>query len=155
MSTPEDTTAPRPGSSVDLSRLMDRMEQNHEQLAREVSGLTGTVARVELNQKHAEELNKLRFDSLETGVGQANTKLDNFMARIEGLISGEVSTAQSRAGQELVEDYKKWRLTVENRLDGAESFQSQGRLVGRVIVLLLGTGWIGTVVTVIALLTRH
>ena len=132
-----DETPPRPGSTVDLSRRMDRMEEKHDDLAREVQGLTATVARVELNQKHAEELNTLRFTALDTAISSVSGKLDGFMARVEGIVSGEIETAQSRTGAGLVEDYREWRAEVDGRLDKYEKFETQGRLLGRIAVLLV------------------
>lgn len=124
-----DETTPRAGSSADLSRRMDRIEEAHASLAT-------TVARVELNQQHAEELNKLRFSALDAAVGNVAGKLDSFMARVEGIITGEVETNQTRQGRALVEDYTQWRETVEARLDSADTLATQVRLLGRMAVLL-------------------
>lgn len=118
----EETTG-RPGSAADLSRRMDALERNHNTLA-------GTVQLIEANQRHAEELNKMRFESLETAVKGVGTDLKGFMLRIEGMISGEVETVQSREGRALVADYKKWREKVDTTLD-------QVRLMGRLGVLLV------------------
>lgn len=113
----ETTPTPKPGSYIDLSRRMDRMEENHAVLAKEVGTLTGTVARVELNQRHAEELTKLRFDAIDTSLGTVTGKLDSFVTRIEGIITGEITTAQSKQGAEIMADYQKWRASVEERFD--------------------------------------
>lgn len=122
---------PKPGSYIDLSRRMDNMEENHRVLSKEVGQLTGTVGRVELNQKHAEELTKLRFDSLDTSITSQSGKLDAFIQRIEGIITGEVQTAQGKQGVELVADYQKWRATVEERFDRTE-LSPVGRTVAQV-----------------------
>lgn len=107
---------------------MDRLEEKHDELARHVAGLTGTVARIELNQGHAAELNKLRFDALDTGLVAVNSKLDAFMARIESIITGETVPATARQGQELVAEYQRWRATVEERFDKHDADQTQTRL---------------------------
>lgn len=149
MTTAEES-APRPGSPTDLSRRMDRLEQNHEALVGQVVSLAGTVARVELNQQHAEELNKLRFGALDQAVGSIAEKLDTFMARVEGVITGEVQTAQSRRGQELVADYQQWRAGVEDRLDKHDRFETQGRLLGRIAVLMVTSNLIAIIAAVAA-----
>src|SRR6478752_4035051 len=100
--TEQDAPTPRVGSTADLSRRMDRMEAAHDALGREVASLSDTIQRVELNQQHAYELNDLRFKSLDTAVGAIGTKLDSFMARMEGIITGEVQTAQAKNGERLV-----------------------------------------------------
>lgn len=142
-------TPPRPGSSIDLSRRMDRMEQNHEQLVKEVAGLTSTIARVELNQTHAEELNKLRFGALDVSVSNLGTKLDAFMARINALISGEVRLPQNDA---LMKDWRDWRADTEGRLDEQAVLNGQVRLLGRLAVLLVSGNVVALVVGVAAIL---
>ena len=89
------------------------MELKHEDLAKDVAALTATTAQVVLNQKHAEELNELRFKSLDTAVSQISTDLKGFMVRIDGIMTGEVETTQSRAGRELVAEWTSWRKEVE------------------------------------------
>jgi len=145
---------PRAGSTQDVVRRMDRMEQKHEDLAREVGVLSSTVARVEQNQTHAAELNKLRFDSLDTGIGGVKDTLDRFMGRVEGIITGEIQTAQTKTGQELVADYVKWRKETDERLSRTSSPEWRGQieerldaqdvrngkldLLGRMVVILVG-----------------
>jgi len=129
---------------------MDRMEEKHDDLAREVQGLTATVARVELNQTHAAELNGLRFSALDTAVGTLTGNLAAFMSRIEGIISGEIVTAQSKTGAEMVEDYRKWRDEVEDRLNAHDKFETQGRLLGRIAVLLVTSNLIAFVAAIAA-----
>lgn len=137
---------------MDLSRRMDRMEEKYDDLAREVASLTGTVARVEQNQTHAAELNQLRFNALDTAISGVGGKLDSFMARVEGIITGEVETAQSKQGAALVADYQKWRAGVEERLDRHDTFETQGRLLGRIAVLLFTSNIIAFVAALAALL---
>lgn len=127
----------RPGSAADLSRRMDALEKNHNSLA-------GTVQLIEQNQRHAEELNKMRFDSLETAVKGVGTDLKGFMARIEGMISGEIDTAQSREGRAILADYKKWREEVDTTLD-------QVRFLGRLSVLLVSSNVLAIVAAIVAL----
>lgn len=112
----EDETTPKAGTYADLSRRMDRMELKHEDLAKDVAAITATVGQVVLNQKHAEEINELRFKALDTSVGQIGADLKGFMARIDGIVAGDIETAQSRAGRELVADYTIWRKETDKRL---------------------------------------
>jgi len=134
----------RPGTTADLSRRMDRMEVSHEVLAKEVAGLTTTIARVELNQNHAEEVNKLRFDSIALGLSTLESKVTTFITRIESIIDGSASTAQSRAGEQMVKDYRLWRDSVEVRLDEADTLAIQLRFLSRIIVALTGGSLIAT-----------
>jgi seryl-tRNA synthetase len=156
----EEQTA-RPGTTADLSRRMDRMEVSHEALAREVAGLTTTIGRVELNQNHAEELNKLRFDSVNQSIVQVEGKLDKhassfnaFIERIEGIIDGTIQTGQTREGQKVLAEYELWRGTVETRLDEASTLAIQLRFLSRIIVVLTGGSLVATATAVFVALTR-
>jgi hypothetical protein len=135
----------RVGSSADLARRMDRIEQRQEKQEAEMGVLTATVARVEINQNHAAELTKLRFDALERGVGDVAGTLKVFMGRIEGILSGEIVTQQSKAGQEMVADYREWREEVD-------TFIAQGRLIGRLVNLLIAGNAIAIIAGIAAFL---
>lgn len=128
----DDQQTPRAGTYADLSRRMDRMEVRHDDLAKDVSAITSTVSQVVQNQNHAEELNELRFKSLDTAVGQLTADLKGFMARIEGIMTGEVQTAATRQGAEMVEEYKEWRASTDKRLAIIEDVPT---LLARVDVL--------------------
>jgi hypothetical protein len=142
----------RPGSAADLSRRMDRLERNHEDLAastaREFAQLSGTISRVEQNQTHAEELNKLRFGALDTAVSTLSADLKGFMSRIESLISGETETAAARQGRELVEDYKSWRREITMQVDTlTDSVEKTDAVAAALIKSRQSTGvWVRSVV---------
>lgn len=144
----EDEAPVRVGSSVDLARRMDKIEARHETLETEVRNLTVTVGRVETNQAHAEELNKLRFDSQKTSLDTLGAKLDQFIARIDGIISGEVQTAQTRQGQELLAEWTEWRKETSEKLSQHDEFQTQGKLLGRIVAFI----GIGNVIAIVAAL---
>lgn len=148
----DESPSPKPGSYSDLARRMDRMEQNHERLSRDVSNLTGTVARVELNQTHAEKLSEVRFGALDQSVALIGSKLDNFMSRVEGIITGEISTAQMKQGEAIMVDYQQWRSRVEDRLDSHDKFEIQARFLARLGVLILTTNVVSLLVAVVAFL---
>jgi hypothetical protein len=137
----------RLGSTADLARRMDRIEARHETLEAEVRTLAATVARVEVNQINAAELNKLRFDALDTGLKSVGAQLGDFIRRIEGLITGEVQTAQTREAAQMVADYEKWR-------DGIDEFRTQVRTSTRIFLLAIGSSWIVTAIVVYGFLTN-
>jgi predicted transcriptional regulator len=136
-----DEPMPKAGSFQDLSRRMDRMEQRQDDQAREMTTLAGAVARVEDNVKHQAELNKLRFDSLDTATVTIRETLERFMGRINAIISGEVRLPTSEA---LLKDWSEWREEVEKRQAASEDrlaeqavLNGQVRLLGRIAVLLV------------------
>lgn len=160
----------RPGSTVDLSRRMDRMEISHEALAREVGVLTTTISRVEMNQNHAEELNKLRFDALGNTLSGIETKIGTFITRVEGILSGEISTAQSKVNQDLLSDYRQWRGRVDAALSGIDDYEkfrdgtnerleeaielrTQVRLLGRIAIFATGGSLLGTILAIYNMIT--
>ncbi len=128
------------------------MEQNHEALAGVVANLAGTVARVELNQTHQAELNKLRFDALDTGVGTVKDTLERFMGRINAIVTGEVKLPQAEQGERLVSDYLAWRKEIETRLDAQDVRNGKIDLLGKIAVILVGGNVLGLIVSVISLL---
>lgn len=144
----DDETQPRPGTYADLARRIERMEVKHEDLAKEVAGLTATTGQVVLNQKHAEDINELRFKSLDTAVGLIGTDLKGFMARVEGILSGDIQTASSRQGLAVIEDYNAWRKEVDARLDASDT-----REAGRKGVLSALSGAKGIILMVAAILS--
>ncbi len=123
MTADEETHTPAPsrvGSYADLALRIERVERRHETLEGEVRALVQTVSRVEQNQEHATELNKLRFDALDTGVKSIGGQLGDFTKRIEGILTGEVETVQGRQGQQLVAEYKIFHDKTLERLDMLE-----------------------------------
>lgn len=158
---------PRPGTGADLSRRMDRMEQKYDDLTGEVGSLKATLARVEVAQLHAVETNDLRFKALDLAIGSVGSKLDAFISRVDGIITGEIQTAQTRQGAEMVADYMRWRKGVddrlavvwpegkkkeiEDRLDQHDKFEVQARLLGRLVVVLVGSNGLAIIAAVYAL----
>lgn len=152
---------PRPGSTGDLVRRMDSMERKHDDLAKEVTALTSTVATVVVNQDHARELTKLRFDALDDGqkaiktdVSAVKGELRDFMRRIEGILTGETPSNQQRQGEELVADYKKWREAVDEDRKQQKVLAGQLSILARVATLLIGGNVLGLVIAVYAVLSR-
>lgn len=131
----------RTGSGPDLARRMDRMEQRQDSIETEVRTLAATVSRVELNQQHGTELAKLRFDALDNGMRAGFSELNSFQSRIEGMLDGTIQTAQQRQGAEMVADYLVWRKNVD-------AFMTQGRFLGRIVVLLVSTNLLAFVVAI-------
>ena len=132
------------------------MEQRQDSTETEVRTLAATVARVEQNQLHASELNKLRFDSLDVGLGTVKATLDRFMGRIEGIITGEVRLP---ANEKLMKDYEDreekrdtWQAAVDIRLDKHDTFETQGRLLARIGVLLVTSNVIAIIAAVAAMM---
>lgn len=146
MSEPQ-TTPPRPGSGQDLSQRMDRMEQRHEELAKEFSSLASTVGRIELNQSHQTELNKLRFDALDKSMTDLDATLSTFMARINAIITGEVKLPQTASGEQLIADYREWRENTDRRLDAQDVLVGQMKLLGRLAAVLVGSNALAVIGT--------
>lgn len=115
----EDVPEAKAGSYADLARRVDRVETN-------VANLQGTVSEVVLNQRHAEELNRLRFTALDSSVASVGVTLTTFITRMESILSGETQTTVSRAEEQAEEDLLAWRGRVND-------FMTQGRLIGTLV----------------------
>lgn len=135
-----------------MARRMDKLESNHDSLRQEVSGLKSTVERVELNQKHAEEVNALHFAALNTGLTTMSGKFDAFVTRIDGIIAGEIQTAQSQQGQKILAEYLEWRKSVELEMEESRDFRTQTKTIGNIIKLLVAGNTIAIIAGVAAIL---
>jgi hypothetical protein len=142
----------RAGSGADLARRMDSIEKRQDGIEQEVRTLTATVVRVEQNQNHGEELNKLRFDALTAAVGNVGGTLAAFITRIEGIVTGETETAQSRQGRELLRDYLEWRETVDDHIEKSKLERATGaaKTQGMVVALTGGRALVLTLAAVVA-----
>src|SRR5690349_5965607 len=164
----EDTLTPtpstRPGTGADLARRMDRMETRQDNMETALHSLSATVARVETNQTHAEELNKLRFDSQKTSIDTMAGKLDAFIARIDGIIDGTVETAQTRQAKEVMAEYRAFVGDTKTRLGNLEDRNlERDAQTGGVVLALSGAKAValfllaaaGPVVALIIALLNH
>ncbi len=141
---------PRPGSSLDIVRRMERIEANHEALVKEVAALTSTVTRMELNQSHAAELNALRFSAIDTSIKSMSDVLDRFIVRINGIIAGEISTPQTKIGEAMVAEYQSFRKETIDFMDSQAVLNGQVKLIARLAVIIVG----GNALTIAAVIYR-
>lgn len=148
--------APRSGSGLDLARRMDRMESRQDSMETALHAQSAVIARVELNQTHSEELNKLRFSAIDTSIANLTGTVGAFITRIEGIITGEVETAQSKQGRDMVADYLSWRTKVDAHMTADESERKGFTIalsgVRGTTLLLLGVA--GPIIMLYGLLTR-
>lgn len=133
----------RAGSAADLSFRVERLE-------RDLSSLTGTVSLIERNQQHAEQLNKLRFDSLDKVVDALHGDLKAWMTRMEGVFTGEVQTAAARdlktakdtaerEGATVMADWTRWRAEVDDDREHAVVMAGQLSLLGKMVIVVFGS----------------
>lgn len=125
---------------------LSRLEAKYDELSRAVSSAVMTIDRVETNQKHAEELSKVRFGALDLSVGLVATntntigsKLDSFITRFEGLMTGEVQTTQIRK-------YIEWQDGMEKFRDDQAVRNGRIDLIAKLVYGLVG----GNIVAIIS-----
>jgi hypothetical protein len=116
------------GEQGTTNARLSRLETKYDELVQ-------TVARVELNQKHAEELNRLRFDALDLNQKTLTTQVSEFIKRIDGLISGETEMPRQR---DLMADWVKWRGEVEADREAQAVRNGRIDLVAKVVYGLVG-----------------
>src|SRR5689334_7250190 len=133
-------TPTRAGSGADLARRMDRMEARQDTAETALNNLSATVLRVEHNQTTSDKLNELRFAALQTKVDTVGATLNEFIKRIDGIISGEIETAQTRQGSQIMADYLAWRAKTDARIEAVEdaSVEAKARNAGRLDALSWG-----------------
>ena len=103
-----------------------------------VGDLVATVARVEENQKHATQLNDLRFNALDQGVRALDGTLKDFIRRIESMISGETQTALQK---QMMEEYQEERRATAAKfvdIDRRLALQDQRNAKGEGIWVAVG-----------------
>lgn len=128
------------------------MENRQDNMETAIASLAATVSRVETNQQHAEELNKLRFDSLGKSMDNIGGTLSQFIGRIEGIIDGTVETNQTRQAASVMSDYLRWRERVETHIDESEKVHlaAASRNDGVVFALTGGKAIILTIMAVVS-----
>lgn len=140
MAADDELTTPVPtraGSNADLARRMDRMEIRQDTMESKVTDLATVVARVEQNQTHTAELNKLRFDALDTSTKTIVENLTSFIKRIDSLMTGETTTANTRS---ILDDYAKFRDSTLTRLDELEDTDLKGSAKNDGVIQTFGAG---------------
>ena len=134
-------TSPRRGTTASLEVRVARLEAQYDRIDAKVDDLGAVVARVELNQKHSEEVAKLRYDGLDSGLRTLTSKTETFIDRIDKMISGEVP---NRNAERQLEEWTEWRKTVNQGLGQSGELRTQMRLLGRLAIFLTGGSLIGT-----------
>lgn len=89
------------------------MEQRQDNQETQLRDLAAVVGRVELNQAHGIVVADLRFTAIDSAMKTQHATLTAFIARFEGLLSGEVKTNLTNA-------YDNFRIDTEARLDAIE-----------------------------------
>ena len=147
---------PRPGSSIDLSRRMDRIEARQDTIESKVTDLASVVSRVEQNQTHAREIDELRYKTLNTAIENLGATLNAFMGRVNAIISGEVRLPGNEA---LMKEWRDWRDSVNAKLELSEAkldeqavLNGQVRLLGKLAVLLVSGNVLAIIAAVAAIL---
>lgn len=101
---------------------MERLEEKYDGIAGAVGKLEGAVAVIQHEQESAAQLAKERHGNLEARLTTVSAQLTGFMARIEGLLTGEVQMPQQR---EALARWEKWRDGTDTRLDAIEKAGDQ------------------------------
>ena len=135
---------------------MDRIEARQDTIESKVTDLASVVARVELNQIHADRVSDLQFKALDGAVKNIDGALERFMGRINGILSGEVRLPQNDA---LMQEWRDWRDDVNKRLEQSEGkldeqavLNGQVRLIGRITVFLVTSNIIAIIAGIAAVL---
>lgn len=136
------------------------MEARQDTTENELRNLTASVIRVEQNQVHATDLNKLRFDALQAGIEQVGSTLTEFVKRMDSLLTGETQTTQTR---QLMTEYTEFVKEVKdhikesNAVHAAAAGRSEGvvfALTGGKAIILTIAALAGPILAILALVSK-
>lgn len=111
--------SPRPGTTADLVRRVDRLEVSQSELTRSVASLEGVTKLVQLEQSHLRELMTARFAGLEATQAQQTMKLDSLVSLLSQAMADPMnSTPQSKS---IYEEYRQFQHEVREGLRAREA----------------------------------
>ena len=171
MTASDDSPSPRSGSTADLVRRVDRLENGQNELSRTVTSLESTTKLMQLEQSHLKELMTSRFSTMEAQQSTQGQKLDNLIEMIGKAMQGAPET-QSAYARQMMEEYRTFQAETRESLRQAalhdESFEDYilvqktkqetmstlaTRAFGSSVLAAIG-GVVGVVLGVIALLNQ-
>lgn len=109
--TATDEQSPRPGSTADLVRRVERLEQSHGELAKAVNDQSHKLELVQLEQKHASEMMNSKFAGLEKLAEETSHDLKELIKFIQSAMSGAPET-QSPVAKAMLEEYREFQREV-------------------------------------------
>ena len=109
--TANDEASPRPGSTADLVRRVERLELSHSELAKAVNDQGHKLDLVQLEQKHASEMMNSKFSGLEKLAEETSRDLKDLLKFIQSAMSG-APEAQSPATKAMIEEYRDFQREV-------------------------------------------
>ena len=117
-----------------------------------IASVDARVALVEVEQRHLRELMDARLGGLEDAIKEHGTKLDQFIGKMDGMISEGMRQATeltaSPLGRQVDERLKKTETWVEV----SKEFHAEQRGQRKLIIALIGTSPIVAGVAIVSLL---
>jgi hypothetical protein len=108
-------TSPRPGTTADLARRVERLEMSHAELAKAVSDTNHKLDLVQAEQRHVYELMNTKFTGLETLSHETARDLKELLKFIQNAMAG-APEAQSPAAKALMDEYREFQRTVREHI---------------------------------------
>lgn len=134
----EDGTTPRPSiSSVDAR--VGRLEEAQGRLEAAQLQQDGVMKLIQLEQTHIREIMTSRFVGLEEQIRSQSSKLDQFMGKMDSLITEgmkqQTELSASPLGRQVDERLQK----VESWREISQTFHSEVRGMGKIVTAVLGS----------------
>lgn len=115
----EDMSPPRPGSTADLVRRVERLEDVTASLSAAVSEVNHRLDMVNLNQQHQTEMMGSRFKGVEDMLHATSSEVTKITNLIQAAMSGD-PTAQSPMARQMMEEYRAFQHKVLNHIETQE-----------------------------------
>lgn len=111
----ENRNPPRPGSTADLSRRVDRLEATTDRLEAAVTEVNHRLDLVNVNQQHQTEMMQAKFAGMEGMLHQTSGEVSKITQLIEAAYRGDPA-AQSAYGQKIMQEYVAFTKEVRDHI---------------------------------------
>lgn len=118
-----DEQSPRPGSTADLVRRVERLEQSQSELAKAVNDQNHKLELVQVEQRHASEMMDSKFSGLEKLAEETSHDLKDLIKFIQSAMSG-APESQSPAAKAMIEEYRDFQREVFDHMK-AQTLKSE------------------------------
>lgn len=146
----DDATNPRPSiSSVDAR--VGRLEMAQTELANKQIEQDGVMRLIQLEQQHIREIMTSRFVGLEGLMQVQGSKLDNFIGKMETLISEGMKQSTELEASPLGRQVDARLKRAEEWVETSKEFHAEQAGMRKLVVALTGTSAIGFMAALAAL----
>lgn len=137
---------PQPRASVaSVDARLARLETAQAEQVKAQAGTDAQIKLIQLEQQHMRELMNSRFTTIENGIVSQGRKLDDFIARIEGLMTEAMKTAGDLTATPVGRQVSDRLSKVETKQEIHETFIDQMKGMGTAMKWVIGSSILGLI----------